>query len=314
MRIFSNYNLLLDRDRGAAVAIGNFDGIHIGHQSVIERARQFADARQIPLGVMTFEPHPREFFGPETQPFRLMSRKAKERQLRILGVDILYELQFDAELAGMSPVRFVDEILRRSLAAKAAIVGSDFRFGKDRSGNADSLATLSHHAGFELIKVPIRTQSDVEISSTAVRAALSAGNPDEAASLLGRWHQIDGVVVKGAQRGRQLGFPTANLEMHGLHAPRYGIYAAIIDILSGPHKGQYSGVASIGVRPTFGSHPVNLEVYLFDFGSNIYDEEISVSLVAFQRAEMEFENQTLLVRQMKEDCSTAQKILGQLAR
>ena len=310
MRILTDYQSLDPADRGASVAIGNFDGIHLGHRSVIDLARKKADERQIPLAVMTFEPHPREFFRPEDPPFRLMNRTAKAHRLEQLGVDILYQLPFNADLAGMAHDRFVDDVLYEGLAIKVAVAGGDFRFGKGRTGTVAELAERSAACGFEVAAAPMLTEAGREFSSTAVRAALTEGSPGGAAALLGHWHRIEGRVARGAERGRTLGFPTANIDLAGLHPPRLGIYAVLTDILSGPHQGRRPGVASIGVRPTFGQNPLNLEVFIFEFDEDIYGEEISVALIEFQRPEFQFPDAESLVNQMRTDCEEAQRILA----
>ncbi len=313
MRILSDYRSLDAREKGAAVAIGNFDGIHLGHQSIIELARHHSSARQIPLAVMTFEPHPREFFSPSSPPFRLMNRAARAHRLEQLGVEILYELSFDKSLSRMSSERFVEEILCQGLGLKVAIAGNNFHFGKGRTGSITTLSEQGERQGFEVFVAPMLEINGQAYSSTAVRKSLSEGRPRDAATLLGHWHRIEGKVVHGDKRGRaMLGYPTANLHLKGLHPPRMGIYTVKIDILSGSHQGQYQGVASLGVKPSFGQNPLNLETFIFDFDGDIYGETLSVALIEFQRPEIQFSDIHLLKKQMDIDSQKAKDILAQL--
>ncbi len=312
MRVLFDYKSLRPEDRGASVAIGNFDGIHVGHRSVIDLAIRKAAERRLSPAVLTFEPHPREFFCPSDPPFRLMNSAAKARGLEKLGIEILYQLPFGACLAGMSGERFVSEVLCEGLGISVAAAGGDFCFGKGRTATVADLAEMGALSGFDVFAAPMLASSGREYSSTAVRKALSEGKPGAAAELLGSWHRIEGVVSRGEQRGRTLGFPTANVELTGLHPPRLGIYAVSADILSGPRKGSHRGVASIGVRPTFGRKPLNLEVHIFDFDGDLYGEEISVALIEFQRPEIRFPDAAELVRQMRSDREEARKILARL--
>lgn len=313
MRIIDDYRFVDTRDQGASVAIGNFDGVHKGHQSVIELARSKGAELSIPSAVLTFEPHPREFFYPSNPPFRLMSSISKSHQLQKLGVEILYQINFDSHLAAMSSDQFIDEILHQNLGIKIAVVGSDFQFGKDRKGTVSELAAKGNVLGFDVIVAPMLKDTGIQYSSSAIRKVLSEGKPAEAYELLGYWPRLEGYVVQGDQRGRKLGYPTANINLTGLLPPKMGIYSVQVDILSGPYKTTaLNGVASIGVRPTFGENPLNLEVYLFDFDGDIYNEYISVAMIAFQRPEQRFSNADTLVQQMEIDIKKAQKNLAEL--
>ena len=313
MRIVRDHTSVAEGDRGAVVAIGNFDGVHRGHQSVISLARKQADLLGKPLGVITFEPHPRQYFSPAAAPFRLMNAAAKARRLAMLDVAILYELAFGRDLAEMSSDLFVSQVLVGGLGVAGVVAGRNFRFGKGRQGNVASLTDLSRRNGFALRTAPILEDGGKALSSTAVRQALSDGLAREAADILGHWHRIEGVVVKGEQRGRDLGFPTANINIDALHPPRLGVYSVLADILTGSERGRYQGVASIGVRPTFGAYPLNLEVYFFGLDAEIYGEEVSVALIEFQRPEIKFANAQDLVDQMKRDCDRSQTDLAGLA-
>ncbi|RED18584.1 bifunctional riboflavin kinase/FAD synthetase [Pontivivens insulae] len=291
-----------DDARGASVAMGNFDGLHLGHQSVLDLARR-ADA---PLGVVTFEPHPRQVFAPDAPPFRLMNATARANRLAKLGVDQLYEVPFDAALAGLTPEAFINDVLIGGLGISHLVVGADFRFGKGRAGDVETLA----RAPFDLTVAPLLEADGVEISSTAIRMALSEGRPQDAASMLGHLHRIEGVVEHGFKRGREMGFPTANLSMAGLHLPAFGVYACRADVLTGPHKGSYDAVASLGSRPTFGDNAPNLEVMLLDFDGDLYDAEMSVALIEFQRPELKYEGMEPLIAQMHKDLDKARIILA----
>ena len=309
MRTIRRFNNLSESEIGSSAAIGNFDGVHLGHLQVIDAARRKAESNGTKTAVVTFEPHPRQFFAPRMPAFRLMSPTARARRLESVGVDLLFELPFGASLAGMSAEQFSREVLSDGLGLSFAAVGEDFRFGKGRSGDALQLRSHGDALGFGTCIVPIAGNCGQRWSSTNVRAALGEGRPADAAKILGHWHRIDGRVQHGEQRGKGLGFPTANLSLEGLHPPRFGVYSVLVDVLSGHHSGCYQGSASIGIRPTFGGANPNLEVYILDFDADIYGELISVALVAFQRPEIAFLNAKDLVEQMREDCRLSRQIL-----
>jgi riboflavin kinase/FMN adenylyltransferase len=293
--------------RGSSVAMGNFDGIHRGHRSVIDLARGPA-----PLGVVTFEPHPRQFFSPRTPPFRLMNAEARANRLARIGVEHLFQLPFDATLAGLSPEAFVTEVLHDGLGISHVVVGADFCFGKGRTGTAFDLAKLCAGKGIRATIAPLVTEGGTEISSTQIRKALTEGRPRDAAAMLGHWHRIEGEVLHGEKRGRELGYPTANMAMEGLHLPRFGVYAVLVDILTGPQAGSYHGAASLGVRPMFGTNTPNLETFLFDFKGDLYGQHLSVALVDYLRPEMKFDGLSALITQMDADCVQARQILAAL--
>ncbi|MDG4648303.1 bifunctional riboflavin kinase/FAD synthetase [Roseibacterium sp. SDUM158017] len=306
MRIVRDHQYVRPEDRGASVAIGNFDGVHRGHAHVIDLARR----PHAPLGVVTFEPHPREFFAPDAPPFRLMNSEARAHRLEKLGVEVLAELPFDATLAGLTAEDFARTVLSDGLGVSHVVVGADFRFGKGRSGTADMLRDFGRGMGFDVTVAPILKAGDGAVSSTAIRNALSDGDPRGAAAMLGHWHRIEGPVLHGEKRGRQLGYPTANMELSGLHVPRLGVYAVLVDVLSGPHEGRHHGVANLGIRPMFERASPNLETFLFDFSGDLYERHLSVGLVEFLRPEMKFDGLDGLIAQMDADSAAARKALA----
>lgn len=310
MRIIRDYQFVDLPDRGATAAIGNFDGVHLGHRSVIELAQRAAP--EAPLGVVTFEPHPREYFAPDAPPFRLMGREARAHRLEKIGVERLYELAFNGTLASLSPEAFARDVLHEGLGLAHVVVGADFCFGKGRAGTAGDLVRFGDQYGFGVTIAPLMERDELTVSSTAIREALSGGETREAAAMLGHWHRIDGPVISGEQRGRELGFPTANMSIDGLHPPAFGVYAVLVDVLEGPHKGSYHGAASIGVRPMFGENKANLETYLFDFKGDLYGAPLSVGLVEHLRGEEKFDSLEALITQMDADCIRARAILEAL--
>ena len=312
MRVIRDHQFVEEIDKGASAAVGNFDGVHLGHQSVIDLARQQAKANNTPLGVLTFEPHPRSYFAPQAPAFRLMSSEARETRLEKLGIDLLYEMNFNASLSELTPEDFAQKIICDSLAIKHVVVGADFCFGKGRSGDVNDLRRFGSQMGFGVTIAPLIAAGLSEISSTSIRKALSEGLPRDAAEQLGHLHRIEGPVTGGEQRGRELGYPTANMSMDGLHLPKLGVYAVLVDILDGPFKGTLRGAASLGVRPMFGENKANLETFLFDFAGDLYGTHLSVALVDFLRPELKFDGLQKLIEQMAIDCDQARKILSVL--
>ncbi len=309
MRIIRDTVFIDPTDRGAAAAIGNFDGVHIGHRAVIDLTREAAMAADAPLGIMTFEPHPRSYFSRDDTPFRLMNAEAKANRLAKLGVEKLYEVQFNEALTSLTPRAFAQTIIADQLGLKHVVVGADFCFGKGRAGTVADLQAFGADMGFGVTIAPIVTIDTANVSSTAIRQALTDGKPREAASMLGHWHRIEGEVIRGEQRGRELGYPTANMSISGLHPPKFGVYAVKIDVLNGPHKGTYDGAASIGVRPMFGENIPNCETFIFDFKGDLYGSTLSVALVDYLRPELKFDGLDALIVQMDADCTKAREIL-----
>ncbi len=288
--------------------MGNFDGLHLGHQSVIDLARRPG----APLGIVTFEPHPRQVFAPDAPPFRLMNAEARANRLAKIGVDQLYQLPFDRALAGLTPEAFARDVLADGLGISHVVVGSDFCFGKGRAGTAADLRILGAALGFDVTIAPLVAIAGIEVSSTAIRQALTDGRPRDAAAMLGHWHRIEGEVIHGEKRGRELGYPTANMSVDGLHLPRFGVYAVKVDILTGPQAGSHMGAASLGVRPMFGENRPNLETFLFDFKGDLYGQHLSIAFVDFLRPELKFDGLEALITQMDADCTRARAILSAL--
>lgn len=308
MQIIRHWTGLLPDDMGASVAMGNFDGVHLGHQSVIDLARNTGN----PLGIVTFEPHPREVFNPGSPPFRLMNSEARANRLARLGVSRLYELPFTPALSDLSAFDFAQQVLAQGLGARHVVVGADFCFGKGRKGTARDLVTFGNDLGLGVTIAPLIELGSQVLSSTAIRAALSHGRMQDAADMLGHWHRIEGPVLHGEKRGRKLGYPTANMSIAGLHQPRFGVYAVQVDVLSGLHVGRYNGVASMGVRPMFGVNQPNLETFIFDFKGDLYDAHLSVALIAHLRDEVRFDSLSALITQMDADSAQARDILAAL--
>ncbi len=314
MEILRTYADLPASARGAVVALGNFDGVHRGHQAVIGEARALAHAMGASLGVMVFEPHPRAFFAPDAPAFRLMTLETKARTLAGLGVDLLFALPFNRELAAMSAQDFVLDVLVGGLGAVHVVAGPDFRFGKGRAGDMSLLGYMGDAEGFGV--TPVAAVGDGiaggldQISSTAIRTALTEGRPKDAAHLLGRPWCVDGPVIQGDQRGRTIGFPTANVPLGDLLEPRFGVYAVQVTVLAGPQTGTYGGVANLGRRPTFDKTDVRLEAHLFDFEADLYGAPVSVALLDFIRPEQKFEGIEALLAQIQRDAQTARALLA----
>lgn len=312
MRVIRDYHFVAPQDRGASVAIGNFDGVHLGHQAVIDLARSAGAEIDAPLGVLTFQPHPREYFQPKAPSFRLMGSQARATRLQRLGVERLYELNFNAAMAALSPREFAQNVICDGLGLRHIVVGADFCFGQGRAGTVEDLQEFGQEMGFGVTIVPLLEAGNGQVSSTSIRQALSDGRPRDAAAQLGHWHRIEGPVIGGEQRGRELGYPTANMSVDGLHLPKLGVYAVLVEVLDGPFRGSYHGAASLGVRPMFGENTPNLETFIFDFSGDLYGAKLSVGLVDFLRPELKFDGLQALIDQMEQDCATARDILAQL--
>lgn len=302
-----------DAPKAASVALGNMDGVHLGHQAVVAAARRVGANRGLPLAAAVFEPHPRRLFQPDAPPFRLQSPAQRARALSALGVQALFEIHFDQALASLSDEAFCADVLTNGMHAKHVAVGADFRFGKGRAGTTNSLIVAGQRLGFTVSSVDAVDDGGAsgddadKISSTQIRHALAAGDPIVAARLLGRPWAIEGVVGPGAQRGRTIGFPTANVPLGDYLRPKFGVYAVRIDIGDGVLR---AGVANLGVKPTVGGveEPL-LEAHVFDFSGDLYARRVEVSLIAFLREERRFESFPALLAQIEDDAHHARRIL-----
>lgn len=296
--------------RQAVVAVGNFDGVHLGHQGVIREAGRIAEANGVPWGVMTFEPHPRKFFKPDQPSFRITPLRAKSRAVAVLNVDFLLTLRFDHELATMGAEEFVQKVLIDNLNVFHVVCGYDFSFGKGAKGNCELLLQMGMVAGFGMTAVGAIEDSSGEVySSTRVRNYLTNSDPKAAARLLNRPFEITGRVRHGDERGRTIGFPTANVHLGDCIEPTRGVYAVRVAIDQGTDPVWHGGVANIGVRPTFDKTESVLEVFLFDFDRNLYGTHVRVQLIDFIRPEMKFSGVEDLKSQIASDCTAARNLL-----
>ncbi|SRR5581483_12030487 len=293
------------RLRGAVVAIGNFDGVHRGHRAVIAAALARARARGRPAAALTFEPHPRRFFRPDAPLFRLTDERAKLRLFAGAGLDGAIVLRFDAALAEPTAVAFIEDVLARRLGIAGAVVGFDFRFGRDRTGTPEILAAEGARLNFTVDVVPALQMEGRTVSSGVVRRALAAGDITEANRLLGYPWFVSGEVVHGDQRGRTLGYPTANLRLDPDCELRHGVYAVRVGVGGRWHD----GVANFGRRPMFDVGTVLLEAFLFDYSAELYGETIDVAFIDWIRPELRFPSVQELVQRMDEDCRLARLAL-----
>jgi riboflavin kinase/FMN adenylyltransferase len=310
MQVFRHFPLALAEP--CALAIGNFDGLHLGHQALLAKLLETAKQQQLKSAVMTFEPHPREFFTPAQAPARLTSLREKLERFADAGVEIVYLCRFDKKFAALSSEDFLEKILLQSVNAKAVLVGEDFRFAAGRRGGVADIA----NAGLNLISLPqvnslevnsIESGIQQRVSSTRVRDALAAGQLQEAKDLLGRAYSISGKVVRGAQLGRKLGFPTANVHMRHERPALTGVYAVKLDGLA--------GVANLGVRPTVSGVPkLLLEVHLFDFDGDLYDRHVHVEFFYKIRDEMKFDGLAALSAQIAKDAQVARNFFKELKK
>lgn len=309
IRVIRGWKDLSEDDRGAAVAMGSFDGVHLGHQQVIELAARAANELGAPLGVITFDPHPRVYFRPDEPAFRLMKTDQQARALEKLNVDMLYVLPLEAELAEMTDREFAARVLHDGLGARHVAVGFDNSFGKGRTGTPQTMRAYGQELGFGVsVADPVGDVDGDKFSSTSVREALREGRPQDAAEILGRPFAIEGPVQRGRQLGRKLGFPTANVDLADYVSPRFGVYATRTRLSDGR---EFAGVANIGVNPTVqGVTRPLLEVWLFDFDEDIYDRVIETDLIAFLRPEEKFDSLETMTEQVMKDAARAKQVLG----
>ena len=301
-----------DRVRGAAIAIGNFDGMHRGHQSLIGAAVAEAKLAGTSCGLVTFEPHPRSFFRPAEPVFRLTPLPLKARLAGALGVDFVLALKFDATLASLPPEEFIEEHLVRRMGVKHVVTGYDFHFGKGRRGSPATIRELGHNRGFATTVVDQVTDDNglAPFSSSAIRTALAHGHLDDAAHDLGYNWTVLGEVVHGDRRGREIGFPTANIIVDEGVEPLEGIYAVFVRDANSPGSPRMPGAGYFGKRPTFDTDRTFLEVYVLDFSGDLYGRKLLVEFVDLIRRDRKFGSVEELVAQMHRDCNDARRLLG----
>jgi riboflavin kinase/FMN adenylyltransferase len=294
--------------RGAVVALGNFDGFHLGHQAVVAECVNWARAEGRPAIVATFDPHPVRHFAPHVPPFRLTTLDQREELFAAAGADAMLVFHFDDALAQMSAESFVADLLGRHIGAGGVVTGEDFSFGKARGGNVQVLRDMGASVGMAARAVgPVKLDGQV-VSSSRIRDLLKAGDCEGAATLLTRPFAIREPVIHGDKRGRAIGYPTANIDMGPYLRPRYGIYAVTARVVASGQR--LKGAANLGIRPTFDPPRELLEPYFFDFSGSLYGQEIEVELRHFLRPEAKFDSMDALVAQMDADCAQARALLG----
>jgi len=310
VKSYQTYSELAPDAKGAVIALGNFDGLHRGHQGVISQAKEIADSLNAPLGIGLFRPHPRLFFKPDSEPFRLMSAQTRADIMPELGVERLYEIPFDAALRDMDDTEFVETVLHKGLGIKHVVVGKDFCFGKDRCGNVESLTRLCAERGIGVTPI---TEIGLhkfygKYGSTEIRKALKDGDVFHAAHMLSRPWVVDGEVIKGQQLGRTIGYPTANQQFGELVLPKFGVYAVEARL---PGENIWRpAVASVGTRPTVNGEGVLLETYIFDFAGDLYGQRLEVRFRTFIRGEEKFDSVEEMTVQIDKDADGARAIFG----
>jgi riboflavin kinase/FMN adenylyltransferase len=294
---------------GSVIVPGKLDGVHLGHQALLRHARSIADVQGVLVTALTFDPHPIAVLAPERALPVLTSSKRKQELLQFYGADRVIVQSFDDEFAKLDANAFIDKILLSQLAAKAVVLGADFRFGAGRKGNVELLRQAGQSHGFSVHEVPAAQYQGHSVSSTQVRDALAVGNIKRANALLDRAYDIEGKVVPGAQRGRTLGFPTANLAEVSTFLPAHGVYATVARRLKGPDAPLLLGVTNLGTRPTFEPNTSTIETHLFDFDQEIYGETLRVAFIAYLRPQRSFANPGELRHQIGLDATHALSLL-----
>ena len=307
LRVIEGWRNLEPELKGAAVALGEFDGVHKGHRQVIAEAAKAAATLNAPLAAISFDPHPRRYFGRETEPFRLMTTDQQARALDELGVDWFYILPFDQEMAAFSDQEFARIVLSESLGARHVAAGFDISFGAGRTGSPERLEAFGENYGFGVsVAEPVEGPEREKFSSTAIRQALRDGEPERATAILGRPFAIEGVVEHGDKLGRTIGFPTANISLGEYLRPKFGIYATRTRLADGR---EVAGVSYVGPRPIVKGVDERLEVHLFDFDEDIYGETLETYLISFLRPDQNFDNWDDMLVQIKQDAAAARAIL-----
>ncbi|MRJ41260.1 MULTISPECIES: bifunctional riboflavin kinase/FAD synthetase [Idiomarina] len=291
--------------RGCVLTIGNFDGVHLGHQAVLAQVKQQAQERGVAATVMTFEPQPQELFQPDKAPARLTNLREKHQALRAQGIDRHIVIEFNRKFANMPAADFIEQVLVAKLGVKFLVVGDDFRFGHGRTGDFAMLQRAGAEFGFAVVDTQSYRQQQQRVSSTAIRQALTVGDFAAAEAMLGRPFAFAGRVVHGEKKGRTIGFPTANLQLKRLHSPLRGVFAVQVQTNDGK---MHAGVANIGRRPTLNGERVQLEVHLFDFTGDLYGQQLQVVPRHFIRAEQKFADFAALQQQIERDARAAREL------
>jgi riboflavin kinase/FMN adenylyltransferase len=305
MKLIRGIHNIRPEHRGTVATIGNFDGIHRGHQAIVRQLHELARRLDTKTTVMTFDPLPREYFMGDKAPARLSTLREKFIQFDRLGVDQLLTTPFNAKLADMPAQQFIDDILVRGLAIEALVVGDDFRFGKGREGDFDMLRHAGEHYGFEVIDTETVVDDGERISSTRIRNALAAGDLTLAARLLGRPYSMSGTVVHGEKLGRTIGFPTANIRVHRTVSPLHGVFAVEVECIG-------YGVTNVGTRPTVDGKGFLIETHLLDFDGDLYGQHINIRWLKKLRGEQKFDSLDALKAQIHKDIDAARAYFAQL--
>ena len=313
MRIVRHWQSTPADARGAVVAIGNFDGVHLGHRAVVEQGRRIARELGAPLAVLTFEPHPRQVLAAPEEPFRLTPFRIKARHLAGLGVEILYVARFDRAFAAREPASFVADVVAAGIGARHVVVGHDFAFGRRRAGTVALLSEIGGSLGVGVTRIEAAGSGSTVYSASRARQLLAAGEVAALPSVLGRYWEIDGHVIAGDRRGRTIGFPTANVRTGGILHPARGVYALWAEPAGGTGDGPwYPAVANLGRRPTFDKTEDLLEVHIFDYAGDLYGRRLRAAFADRVRPERRFDGIEALKAQIAADCDTARAILARL--
>lgn len=317
MELIRGIHNLRSEHHGCVLTIGNFDGVHLGHQAVLAQVQAQARALGVAAAVMTFEPQPQEIFQPEKAPARLTNWREKYLALRDQQIDRHLVIEFNRKFASQPPIEFIENVLVEKLGVRFLVVGDDFRFGYKREGDFALLQREGKRLGFEVVDTRSYRQQQLRVSSTAIRAALAEGDFERAESMLGRPYQMMGKIVHGRKNGRTIGFPTANIPLKRLKSPLHGVFAVKINVgralgatTNSRAEGTYHGVANLGTRPTLNGDEVQLEVHLFDFSGNLYGQHATVTPVAKLRSEQRFASLEHLKQQIEKDAARARALLS----
>ena len=311
MQVFHGIQSVQRKLKNPAITIGNFDGVHKGHQALFQRVKQLAEELNGESAVVTFDPHPLEVLFPQKAPSFITSHRQKLDLIASCGIDATIVIPFDHKFSRMSAREFVEVVLVEKIGARAIVVGHDYRFGHSREGDIAFLKQLGEQYGFKVQTVTGLKVNDTVVSSTAIRQMIVSGNIKEANKLLGRFFEVSGTVIPGRKRGVSLGFPTANIRMPAIASPRTGVYVVQAEV----DGKTYGGAANLGYNPTFGDTDLSLEAHLFDFDQDIYGKPITIRFIDRLRDELRFSSPDELAAQIRKDVDTAKKILaGQASR